>query len=155
MNRIDKHDHPKRRVIARLRRLGLTVEPVTATCGYDLLVNGEIRVALRVAFPGIRRHRVKVSGRRYQYRYRTWHFNFHHHGRFDEAYADFVACIAVRPDGRAKEEAFVIPWDHLTGKTFSLHDGRRPYAGCYAAFRDAWELIAEAAKGAAALRHVA
>lgn len=155
MNRIDKHDHPKRRVIVRLRRLGLTVEPVASIHGYDLLVNGEVRVALRVAFPGIRRHRVTVSGRRYQYRYRTWHFNFHHHGRLDERYADFVVCIAVRPGERSKDEVFVIPWEKLTGKTFSLHDGRQPYAGSYASLRDAWELIAAAAKRSGSLRRVA
>jgi hypothetical protein len=155
VNRLDKHDHPKRRVIARLRRLGLDVKPVSSASGYDLLVNGELRVALRVAFPGIRRHRVTVNGRRYQYRYRTWHFNFHHHGKLDEQYADFVVCVAVRPGLPSRDETFVLPWEKLTGKTFSLHDGRHPYAGRYASFRDRWDLIAARAKRAGALRQVA
>src|SRR4051794_26629001 len=72
MNRLDKHDMPKRRVAARLRRMGLNVRTMPSTSGYDLLLNDDVRVTLRVAFPGLRRHRVTVAGRSYQYRYRTW-----------------------------------------------------------------------------------
>ena len=155
MNRLAKHDLPKRRVAARLRRLGLSVQPVSPASGYDLLINGETRVTLRVAFPGLRRHRVTVGGRRYQYRYRTWHFNFHHHGRLKERYTDFFICLGVSPGERGKQELFVIPWESVTGKTFSLHGGKTPYKGRYAGCRDAWDQIVSAATGHHALRSVA
>jgi hypothetical protein len=142
MNRLDKHDLPKRRIAARLRRMGLTVRTVSSAHGYDLLVNDDLRVTLRVAFPGLRRHRVTVAGRTYQYRYRTWHFNFHHHGKLKERYTDFFICLGVSPGQRGKGETFVIPWEKVTGKTFSLHGGRGPYGGRYAPYRDAWQLIA-------------
>lgn len=141
MNRLDKHDLPKRRVAGRLRRMGLNVKTAPSTAGYDLLVNDEVRVTLRVAFPGLRRHRVTVAGRTYQYRYRTWHFNFHHHGKLKERYTDFFVCLGMHPDQRGKFDTFVIPWEKVTGKTFSLHGGRGEYGGRYAQFRDAWHLL--------------
>ena len=109
--------------------------------GYDLLVNGETRVTLRVAFPSMRRHRVTAGGRTYQYRYRTWHFNFHQHGKLSTQYTDYFVCIAVNPRDPSVEEVFVIPWDEVSGKTFSLHGGRGAYSGRYAAFRNRWDLI--------------
>lgn len=143
MNRLDKHDLPKRRVAARLRRMGLTVRNVSSANGYDLLVGpDDHRITLRVAFPGLRRHRVTVAGRTYHYRYRTWHFNFHHHGKLKERYTDFFICLGVNPGKSGKWETFVIPWDKVTGKTFSLHGGRGPYSGRYAQYRDAWHLLA-------------
>lgn len=135
--------------------MGLAVRNVTNTAGYDLLVNGEQRVTLRVAFPGLRRHRVTVGGRMYQYRYRTWHFNFHHHGKLGERYTDFFICLAVTPGQRGKADTFIIPWDKVSGKTFSLHGGRGLYGGRYAAYRDAWRLLSASAQRAGALRHVA
>ena len=154
MNRTDKHELPKRRVAERLRRLGLNVQTVSSALGYDLLVNDEIRVTLRVAFPSMRRHRVTVSGKSYQYRYRTWHFNFHQHGRLGTRYTDFFVCIAVNPR-QSGEDVFVIPWEQVTGKTFSLHGGRGPYSGRYAPRRHDWNAIASAAKRTRVLRHVA
>jgi len=153
VNRVHKHDLPKQRVAARLRRLGATVRAASAAHSYDLVINGETRVTLRVAYPGLRRHRVTVGGRSYRYRYRTWHFNFHHHGRFSERYTDFFVCIAVNPKGR--DQVFVIPWEEVTGKTFSLHGGRGAYNGRYARFRDGWEQVLEAAKRTRSLRRVA
>ena len=141
MNRLDKHDMPKRRVAARLRRMGLNVRTMPSTSGYDLLLNDDVRVTLRVAFPGLRRHRVTVAGRSYQYRYRTWHFNFHHHGKLKDRYTDFFVCLGMNPDQRGKFDTFVIPWEKVTGKTFSLHGGRGEYGGRYAQFRDAWHLL--------------
>lgn len=155
MNRIDKHDLPKQRVAARLRRMGLAVKAVPNSSGYDLLVNGDIRVTLRVAFPGLRRHRVTVAGRTYQYRYRTWHFNFHHHGKLNHRYTDVFVCLGLAPGQSAKGETFVIPWEKVTGKTFSLHGGRGPYGGRYAAFRDGWQLIASHARRTDPLSRVA
>ena len=155
VNRLAKHDLPKRRVAARLRRMGLSVRPFSSAAGYDLLVNGTTRVTLRVAFPGMRRHRVTVAGRRYQYRYQTWHFNFHHHGQLRDRYTDFFVCFGARPGDTGKDEVFVIPWDAVSGKTFSLHGGRRRYNGRYAPYRDGWSMIASHAGGNGTLRHVA
>ena len=139
MNRLAKHDLPKQRVAARLRRLGLSVRSANPNLGYDLLVDDHIRVSLRVAFPSKRRHRVTVAGRSYTYRYHSWHFNFHHHGEMRDRYTDFFVCVAVPPAARAaRPETFVIPWERVRGKTFSLHAGRRRYAGQYARYRDAW-----------------
>jgi hypothetical protein len=136
--------------------MGLSVQPFSSASGFDLLVNGTTRITLRVAFPGMRRHRVTVAGRRYQYRYRTWHFNFHHHGRLGERYTDFFVCFGEPAEGDKGAEIFVIPWDAVTGKTFSLHGGRRQYKGRYAAFRDGWSGIAAQAHGSVPpLRRVA
>ena len=155
MNRLDKHDLPKRRIAARLRRMGLTVRTVPTATPYDLLVNRDQRVTLRVAFPGLRRHRVTVAGRTYQYRYRTWHFNFHHHGKLKERYTDYFICLGINPGQRGKVDTFIIPWDKVTGKTFSLHGGRGPYGGRYAAYRDAWHLLSPSSHRAHSLRRVA
>lgn len=156
MNRLDKHDLPKRRVAARLRRMGLTVRTVSSANGYDLLVGpDDQRTTLRVAFPGLRRHRVTVAGRTYHYRYRTWHFNFHHHGKLKERYTDFFICLGVNPGKNGKWETFVIPWDKVTGKTFSLHGGRGPYGGRYAQYRDAWHLLSAPSHRTSSFRRVA
>jgi hypothetical protein len=132
--------------------MGLAVGSVSGAQGHDLVVNGQKRVTLRVAFPSMRRHRVAVAGRTYEYRYRTWHFNFHHHGRLKERYTDVFICVAVNPEQPARDEIFVIPWEAVTGKTFSLHGGRSRYAGRYAAFRNRWRLIGSAGRR---LRNVA
>ncbi|MGD9724758.1 MAG: hypothetical protein AB7U76_26275 [Pirellulales bacterium] len=126
--------------------MGLSVHPQPSASGYDMLVNGDTRVTLRVAFPGLRRHRVTVAGRRYQYRYRTWHFNFHHHGKLEERYTDFFVCLGVAPGTRGKPQTFIIPWEKVSGKTFSLHGGRGTYGGRYAPYREAWQLIADHAQ---------
>jgi hypothetical protein len=103
----------------------------------------------------LRRHRVTVAGRSYQYRYRTWHFNFHQHGKLAEQYTDFFICLGVSPARPGKGETFVIPWEKVTGKTFSLHGGRAPYGGRYAPLRDAWGLISARVRGSSSLRRVA
>jgi hypothetical protein len=121
--------------------MGWTVRSVPGTHGYDLLVNDETRVTLRVAFPSMRKHRVTAGGRTYLYRYRTWHFNFHQHGKLSSQYTDCFVCIAVNPRDPSSEDVFVIPWDEVSGKTFSLHCGRTAYSGHYAPFRSAWDLI--------------
>ena len=126
-------------------RSGLRVVSVSPAQGYDLLVNEKVRIALRVAFPRKRRHSVTVRGKRYQYRYRSWHFNFHHHGRLDNRYTDVFVCLAMRPKPVGRDTAYVIPWGDVSGKTFSLHSGRRPYAGRYARHRERWRSIMEAA----------
>lgn len=141
-NRIDKHERPKSEVAAQLRAMGLDVLEETGAGSFDLLINNHVRVTLRVAYPGLRRHRVTVGGRSYRYRYETWHFNFHHHGRLDEKYTDFFVCIAVDPKDAAQNQVYVIPWESVSGKTFSLHSGRKTYSGRYAAYLDAWEGIA-------------
>jgi hypothetical protein len=129
---------------------------VSPTHSYDLLVNDHARVALRVAFPRVRNHHVTVRKRRYTYRYRSWHFNFHHHGKLGKRYADVFVCIAMEPKHPSREEVFVIPWDAVSGKTFSLHAARRRYAGQYAKYVNRWREIAQAvAETPDRLRHVA
>ncbi len=152
INRIDKHERPMGNVAKRLRGMGLEVTEGATTSSYDLLINDQIRVTLRVAYPGLRRHRVTVGGRSYRYRYETWHFNFHHHGRLDERYTDFFVCMAMDPK-EGKDRVYVIPWSQVSGKTFSLHSGRGTYRGRYAPFADAWDSIALAARGS--MRRVA
>jgi hypothetical protein len=144
MNRVRKHLLPKRRIADRLTRAGFRVVAVSPAQGYDLLVNERVRVALRVAFPRKRRHSVTVRGRKYLYRYRSWHFNFHHHGRLDNRYADVFVCLAMKPKQPGRDTAYVIPWEDVSGKTFSLHAGRRRYAGQYAPHREHWRAITEA-----------
>lgn len=135
-----KHAAERAAVAGHLRALGHRVDFVPRSEGFDFLVDGRIRVALRVAFPGRYAHRVTVSGRRYAYDYRSWGFNFHRHGRWGEHYCDVFVCIAKgRPGG---DEVFVIPAPKVSGPTFSLHGtGTRPYRGRYARFRNAWHLL--------------
>jgi hypothetical protein len=156
MNRVQKHLAPKRRIAERLRRAGFRVHSVSPTRGYDLLINDRVRLALRVAFPRLRHHHVTVRNRRYTYRYRSWHFNFHHHGKFGKRYADVFVCLAMEPRHPSREEVFVIPWDAISGKTFSLHAARRRYAGRYAQYLNRWRVITAAvAEAPARLREVA
>ena len=133
-----------RRVAERLRRMGLKVRSVSPIKGYDLLVNDRVRLSLRVAFPRLRRHHVTVRDRRYTYRYRSWHFNFHHHGKFGKRYSDVFVCLAMEPRHPSREEAFIIPWESISGKTFSLHAAHRRYAGQYAQYLNRWRLVATA-----------
>jgi hypothetical protein len=155
MNRVTKHLLPKRRVAERLRRAGFSVQSVSATQGYDLLVNERLRVALRVAFPRVRKHHVTVRGRHYTYRYRSWHFNFHHHGRFGKRYTDVFVCLAMEPRHPTREEVFIIPWEAISGKTFSLHAARERYNGQYAQYVNRWSVIARALEAPVRLRKVA
>jgi hypothetical protein len=155
MNRVKKHLLPKRRIAERLRRTGFRVQSVPATHGYDLLVNERVRVALRVAFPRMRRHHVTVRGRHYTYRYRSWHFNFHHHGKLGRRYTDAFVCLAMEPRRPSREEVFVIPWEAVSGKTFSLHAAQRRYSGQYAQYVNRWSVIANAIDVPGRLRKVA
>jgi hypothetical protein len=148
MDKVKKHLMPKRRIADRLRRTGFKVRSVPSSEGYDLLVNDSVRVALRVAFPRIRNHQVTVRDRRYTYRYRSWHFNFHHHGKMKDRYADVFVCLAMEPRDPAREEVFVIPWTSVSGKTFSLHAARRRYAGQYAGFVNRWSVVDDAVSSA-------
>jgi hypothetical protein len=142
MNRQSKHQMARAATASRLRRLGLTVREVPRSDGYDLLVNGQTRVALRVAFPGRYAHAVTVSGKRYAYDYRSWSFNFHRHGRWDRKYCDVFVCIAKRR--RGADEIFVIPASAVSGPTFSLHGaGTKPYRGRYAPYRNRWTVFTE------------
>ena len=156
MNRIKKHLGPKRRIADRLRRAGFRVVSVTPAEGYDLLVNERVRVVLRVAYPRLRRHYVAVGDRRYTYRYRSWHFNFHRHGRIDRHYTDVFICVAMEPRHQSREAIFVIPWAAVSGKTFSLHAGRKPYKGQYRQYVDRWRVVTDAvAETPVRLQHVA
>jgi len=149
MDKLQKHLLPKRRIAARLRRAGLRVRSAPPAEGYDLVVDDHVRVALRVAFPRVRNHQVTVRDRRYTYRYRSWHFNFHHHGRLDRRYADVFVCVAMEPRDMAREEVFVIPWESISGKTFSLHAARHRYEGQYAQYLNRWGVVEAAVADAA------
>lgn len=157
MNRIKKHELPKRRVAARLRRLATEVRSQPSGSPCDYVVNGSVRIALKVALPHRTTHRVVSRGRRYTYRYRTWHFNFHRHGRLDRRYADFIVCVAHGSRPNKPDDVFVIPWEAISGKTFALHDSQtKAYVGRYACYRNSWNLIGEAAnRASAALQNVA
>lgn len=162
MNRVKKHLMPKRKVADRLRRMGFNVTLIPPSQGYDLLIDDRLRVALRVAHPRIRTHRVTSKGRRYAYKYRSWHFNFHRHGRLDRRYADVIICMGMAPRKDERDKVFVIPWEAVSGKTFSLHAARSEYDGRYAPYRDRWSVISDALEalnaprpGADSLREVA
>ncbi len=142
MNRVEIHDAPKQAVAEKLADLGLLAEPAQASAKFDFLIEGRIRLALRVAFPSTSKRRMNVGDKQYNYVYRAWNFNFHHRGKVGECYADFFACIPLSADGDLDlRRSFLIPWDSITGKTFYLPDSRRPYAGKLAAYRNAWDLL--------------
>ena len=122
--------------------MGLAVEEAGTSERYDFLVDGRIRIATRVAFPSSSRRRVKLARRAYSYVYRAWNFNFHHRGVIAERYTDFFICVALGTGKSLQlEEAFVLPWDALSGKTFYLPESRRAYRGKFKVFRGAWNLI--------------
>jgi hypothetical protein len=141
MNRQVKHQAARAAVASRLRRMGLGVEEAPRNGKYDLLVNRQLRVALRVAFPGRYAHTVKVNGRRYAYDYRSWNFNFHRHGRWEERYCDVFVCVAKQR--RSADETFIIPASVITGPTFSLHGAGKAYRGRYAPYRNRWSVFAQ------------
>jgi len=142
MNRVEIHDVPKQEVVTHLTSLGHRVENAPPQARYDFLVNGGIRLALRVAYPSSSRRRVHVGGRHYNYVYRAWNFNFHHRGKVGERYSDFFACVPLVPGQKLDlAQSFVIPWEAISGKTFYLPDSRRSYAGKFATYRNAWDHI--------------
>jgi hypothetical protein len=123
--------------------------------GYDFLVNGMVRLAVRYAIPTADREQTyrKRNGELSRYVYKRWTFNFHRHGELGERYCDFFVCFLASPEqkGRAAADVtvFVIPWEAITGLTFcsSVREGStRAYRGKYAKYRDAWNLIAAAAE---------
>ena len=139
MNRQSKHQMARAAIAGRLRRMGFDVEEVARNAKYDMLVSGNICVALRVAFPGQYAHTVTVNGRRYAYDYKSWNFNFHRHGRWDERYCDVFVCVAK--NRRPSDEIFVIPAEAVTGPTFSLHGAGKPYRGRYNEYRNRWAIF--------------
>jgi hypothetical protein len=142
MNRVEIHDVPKQEVVDYMSRLGHRIEAAAPQARYDFVVDEHVRLALRVAYPSSSRRRVHVGGRRYNYVYRAWNFNFHHRGKVGEQYSDFFACIPLVPGQRLDlTNAFVIPWEAISGKTFYLPDSRRSYAGKFARYRNAWHQI--------------
>jgi len=149
MDRPGIHDIPKARVRAKLKKLGLEVEPVHPLQRYDFLVNGKVRIALRTAFPSSYRRNVQLHERVYSYVYRAWNFNFHHRGKIDQVYCDFFVCVPLGEGKIDLSAAYVIPWEWRTGKTFYLPDSQKPYSGKYARFRNAWAPLVEAATSAA------
>jgi hypothetical protein len=147
MDRPAIHDLPKALITERLRALGLSVESAHPSARFDFTIGSRTRVAVRVAFPSSSRRRVRVSKRCYNYVYRAWNFNFHHRGVVGERYTDFFVCVPLGTGRPMRiEDAFVIPWEALSGKTFYLPEARREYRGKFRAFQNAWEPIATAAR---------
>lgn len=147
MNRVKIHAVPKAAVAVQLSHLGLDFEVASPQSRFDLLVEGQIRLALRVAYPSASKRRVHVGGRHYSYVYLAWNFNFHHRGKVGDRYADFFACVPLNTEHDLDlSRVFIIPWAAISGKTFYLPDSRRPYAGKFAAFRNAWPLLTAAAE---------
>jgi len=140
-----------------LRAMGLDVKrAVDYRDGYDFLIDGKTRVAVRYAVPTSDRQQVykKRNGELSRYTYKRWTFNFHRHGKMDDRYCDFFVCFLASADsghrGRSDVTVFVIPWESVTGLTFcsSMREGSsRPYRGKYAVYQDRWELVAKASQG--------
>ncbi len=148
MDRPGIHDIPKDRVLARLRDMKFDVKEIEPLARYDFLLDGKVRVALRSAFPSSYRRRVRLRRRHYSYVYRAWNFNFHHRGRIDGQYCDFLICVPLGAGRLDLRNAYIIPWEARTGKTFYLPDSQRPYSGKYMAYRDAWNLLRGASQSA-------
>jgi hypothetical protein len=124
--------------------------------GYDVIVEGAVRVAVRYAAARVRRGKVyrRVDGSVSHHPYLRWTFNFHRHGKLDleHPYCDFFVCMlsgtTPRDHGATELPVYVIPWGRVSALTFSssLRQGStRAYSGRYAPFRGAWHLIATAA----------
>lgn len=142
INRVAIHELPKQEAVAYIRQLGHEVEVAPAQARYDFIVDGRVRLALRVAYPSSSRRRVQVGGRPYCYVYRAWNFNFHHRGQVGDRYSDFFVCVPLVPGQELDlTQAFIIPWSAISGKTFYLPDSRRKYAGKFAVYRNAWHLL--------------
>lgn len=142
INRVAIHEVPKQEVMAHIARLGHRIEAAPPQGRYDYLIDGRIRLALRVAYPSSSRRRVHVGGRHYNYVYRAWNFNFHHRGQVGERYSDFFACVPLVPDQPLDlSQTFIIPWEAISGKTFYLPDSRRSYAGKFAIYRNRWDRL--------------
>jgi len=145
INRVAIHDVPKQEVVAHITSLGHQVEAAPPQARFDFIIDGGVRLALRVAYPSSSRRRVHVGGRQYHYVYKAWNFNFHHRGQVGDCYSDFFACVPLfRDENLDLAKAFIIPWDAISGKTFYLPDSRRSYAGKFAVYRNAWHLLREA-----------
>ena len=139
-----------------LRAMGLDAKRgVDFRDGYDFLVNGKVRLAVRYAIPTADREQTyrKRNGEISRYVYKRWTFNFHRHGELGERYCDFFVCFLASADSKTRSSSevtvFTIPWEAITGLTFcsSVREGStRTYRGKYAKYRDAWHLIEQAAE---------
>ncbi len=142
-------------VAARLRRMGLDVQPSNPVSGSDLLINDVVRIAVRAALRTTRQQRVRIGGRLYHYQRRSWQFNFHRHGRIGRRYCDYFICLPVTDPSSAPDlrDALIIPWNARRGKTLGIP--QRPYGGWYAKYRDAWEQLRDRCEAAGRPRQVA
>ena len=147
------HAQAARACATAIRSMGLGVERrVEQRDGFDFLIEGSIRVAVRHAFPTTYReqHYRKKNGEVSRYLYKRWTFNFHRHGRIDSRYCDFFVCLLGSLEAAAGEDVvvFVIPWEAITGLTFCSSvrkHSARAYRGRYARYIDGWDAIVDAA----------
>lgn len=129
-------------VARRATRAGCRVARVGGHQAHDLLVDG-LRIAVRAARVGIRRHRVVVRGRPYAYDYPDLQWNCHAHGRAVHARVDgWVFCWRDRRRWRC----YVVPSGRIRGVTLALHPrrldprDRSPHWLCQ--YEDAWRHLA-------------
>jgi len=143
-----------------LESLGIQVQPADARRDHhDLLVQEKVRVVVRYATAHIAKQHTyrRRNGELVRYAYKSWNVNFHRHGRLRDRYCDFFVCYLAGAGTHISADSstalFVIPWEAVTGLTFTLTRGaesRRPYDGHYAPYGDRLDLIAEAAQRAVA-----
>lgn len=138
------HQRARRMVLAELVNAKLETKQMPRGSAYDFLVNGVVRLAVRGANLHYRGQIATApNGKRYRYKYQIWLFNFHHHGRLAEPYADFVCCVKF--EKKSGKNIFVIPWGAITSATFSHRRPirRKTYHGQFAPYLNLWDPVSE------------
>lgn len=142
-NRHRKHQACVKTVADKLQSLGLQVEvqPQPWNNGFDLLVNGRVKVAIRVAYPHLMHRVTRSRGKEYEYYYPVYVFNFHTHGEYNTM-SDYFICLGMV--GTSVQHTFIIPRHRLTGKTFCLQAmAQRKYRGKYLPFQENWQTLTQ------------
>lgn len=118
VDRIALHRRAVAAVCRHLQQQGYAVTRISAGGSRlgDLLV-GRQRVAVRVGRLIWRRHRVRVNGRRYVYRYQVASFNLGAHGRL--AQPDYFVLLSGTTAEQLRN-AIILPRSAWTGLTASL-----------------------------------
>ncbi len=143
VNRYEKHRRGRKWFLKQLQERGIPTEQFDLTSLFDFRIHETVRLSLRVAERGTTAHYVVVGGRRYNYNYHPWNFNFHRHGQWENiTYCDYIVCIARHYPKRGQHTVFVVPADKVTGPTFAINGASdRPYNGRYAPYRERWVFL--------------